>query len=401
MSTIPLNDTTPRVQYTATAGQTEFTFPFWATATEDLSVYVDGTLLTPVTQFSATGLLESAGGNVTLVTPAADGQIITIERNIPFERISEFQEGGTFKASILNLELSKQLAMMQQLKRDIARKIGLPPTTNISNPNLVMPEPVDGKALVFDGTSGLMRASEVSIDELDSAIAATIDSTAASATAATSAADAAATSATGAASAKAAAEAARDEALTYIGYNKVTGADTTAEPLDSKLVAGQLMFKTVVNPGGDESLSLGVSVADQAAAEAGTSNAVAMTPLRTNDAIAALSAVKKVETSGYFTPSAGGTVTFSHTLGGVPSLVLIYAKCTSADGGYSVDDIVGVGHNGMAVSASNAGHGIKLTSSAVEMKFGSTQIGQYFNWSSGAYFVMNPSSWEFFIVAAL
>ena len=397
MSTIPLNDTTPRVQYTAAAGQTIFIYPFWATAATDLSVYVDGVALVPVADFTATGLLSPTGGNITLTTPTADGQMVTIERNIPFERVSEFQEGGTFKASILNLELSKQLAMMQQLKRDIDRKIGPSPGSSVVAGALVLPEPIDGRAIVFDGIEGGLRTSEVSIDSIDAAIV----TAQASAAAASSAASAATTEAATATAARAAAESARDTAVASIGQSKITPADTTPAPLDSKLAAGQLMFKSISDAGGNEVLSMGVAIADAAMAEEGTSNTVAMTPLRTKDAIGTLSAIKKVEVSGLFTPSTGGVVTFNHALGGVPTLALVYAQCTAAEGGYAVGDIVGLGHNGIAIAASNSGHALRTSATAIELKFAATHIGHCFNFSTGAYFIMDASRWEYFIVAAL
>ena len=397
MSTIPLNDTTPRVQYTAAAGQTIFIYPFWVTSASDLNVYVEGDALIADVDFTVDGLLSPTGGNVTLMSATTEGQVVTIERNIPFERTSEFQEGGTFKASILNLELSKQLAMMQQLKRDIDRKIGPSPVSSVVAGTLTLPDPIDGRAIVFDGTDGSLRTSSIAVDSLDTAI--TVAQT--SATSASNAATTATTAASTATTASTAAEAARDTALASIGMSKITPADTTPAPLDSKLAAGQLMFKSVSDAGGNEVLAMGVAVADEATAEAGTSNLVAMTPLRTKDAIGALSSVKKVDVSGMFTPSTGGVVTFNHTLGGVPNLVLVYAQCTSATGGYSVGDIVGLGHNGIAITASNSGHVVRLSDTVVELKFATTQIGHCFNFSTGAYFVMNASDWDYYIVAAL
>lgn len=282
MSTIPLNDSTPRVQYTAAAGQTVFIYPFWVTHGADLNVYIEGNLL-EASSFTTSGILNPTGGNVTLLTPAAEGQIVTIERNIPFERVSEFQEGGTFKASILNLELSKQLAMMQQLKRDIQRKIGLSPTSSVSVPNLTLPDPVDGKALVFDGTDGRLRASVANIDNLDNALT-TANTAASTATAAASTANTAASTAT---AAQTAAEAARDVALANIGNAKITAADTTPAKLDDKLTVSGIAVKSIVNPAGDEDLNIDVPVATQAEAEAGTSATVAMTPLSAQQHLAA------------------------------------------------------------------------------------------------------------------
>jgi hypothetical protein len=76
---------------------------------------------------------------------------------------------------------------------------------------------------------------------------------AAQATAATTQATAAATSATAAAASATAASAA-------IGGVKVTGADTNAAPLSTKVSPGTGLTKTVTNPGGNEGLTLAVDV---------------------------------------------------------------------------------------------------------------------------------------------
>ena len=359
MSTIPLNDTTPRVQYTATSGQTVFIYPFWATHAADLSVYVDGSLL-DAASFTASGLLNPTGGNIALLTPAAEGQIITIERNMPFERVSEFQEGGTFKASVLNLELSKQLAMMQQLKRDMQRKIGLSPTSSVSVPNLTLPDPVDGKALVFDGVDGRLRTSVANIDNLDGAVATATNA----ATTATAAASAAAVAADDAAAAQTAAESARDTALANIGNAKITANDTTPAPLYNKLAAGQLMFKSVSNGGGDEVLAMGVAIADQATAEAGVSDAVAMTPLRTQQHLEAKQQTLLLEQDEIFTATAGVAIV-------IPS---------------DVDTVeITIGNTG--VVAANVNAVIQIFSGGSQI-LGSFRGGGYVQTSSGAgYFI--------------
>ena len=243
MPTTPLNDTAPRVQYEAAAGQTEFTFPFWVTAEADLNVYAGNTLQTLNTDYTATGILNINGGTVVFTNGRPAGEVITIERAMPFERVSEFQEAGTFKASVLNLELSKMVAMMQQVKGDIGRKLGLSATSRVAAANLVLPDPQDGKALVFDGTGGAMRTSVVNVDNIDSAV---LDAQTA-AGAATSARDTALQAETDAQSARLASESARDEAMASVGNVLVSTDDTTAGKLVDKLDG-----ITIQNPAGNE-----------------------------------------------------------------------------------------------------------------------------------------------------
>ena len=74
---LQISDTSPRVQYTATAGQTTFSVPFEFFDDEDLLVIntnaggVDTTLTlnsnpTLVTQYSVTGAGVNGGGSITL-----------------------------------------------------------------------------------------------------------------------------------------------------------------------------------------------------------------------------------------------------------------------------------------------------------------------------------------------
>ena len=243
MPTSPLNDTPPRIQYEASAGQTEFTFPFWVTAEADLNVYVGSSLQTLNTDYTASGILNTNGGTVTFTSSRTAGEVITIERAMPFERVSEFQEAGTFKASVLNLELSKMVAMMQQIKGDIGRKIGLSTTSQVNQAELVLPDPDDGKALVFDGTTGAMRTSVVNVDSIDSAV---LDAQNA-ATVATSARDTTLQAEASVQSAQAASESARDEAVASVGNILVSPDDTTAGKLVDKLDG-----VTIQNPAGNE-----------------------------------------------------------------------------------------------------------------------------------------------------
>lgn len=127
MATIPINDTAPRIAYTATAGQTVFPYPFWISAEEDIIVYQNGTALTLTTDYTVSDVLEPTGGDITLVTGASVNDSIVIVRDIPVKRTSEFQTGGSFQASVLNASLSKQVAMIQQVENNQSRSLQLNP----------------------------------------------------------------------------------------------------------------------------------------------------------------------------------------------------------------------------------------------------------------------------------
>ncbi len=123
---IIISDTEPRVQYTATAGQTSFTVGFEFFDNADLKVFNGTSLLTfsasptNATQYSVSGAGQTGGGSITLGSPGATvNDIITISRDVAIQRVTDFPTSGAFQIGSLNTELDKIIAMCQQLERDL------------------------------------------------------------------------------------------------------------------------------------------------------------------------------------------------------------------------------------------------------------------------------------------
>lgn len=150
-STVPINDISPRAQYVATAGQTAFPFTFWLPESTDMAVYHNGTLLTLGTDYSISGVGTPTGGTVTLTTGAALNDTVILSREIAFARTAEFQSGGTFQASVLNAEQSREIAMLQQLKRDLGRKFGINTTATYTG-SLNLPDAQGGTLLGWNAS---------------------------------------------------------------------------------------------------------------------------------------------------------------------------------------------------------------------------------------------------------
>lgn len=108
---------------------------------------------------------DEDGGNIELVTPALAGDIYTLRLNPPIERVTDFQTAGDFFAIVLNEELDLQTQMIQCLRRDLNRAARLADDSTIES--VLLPAPVDGRALLWDGTSGLLKNSSASIDILN------------------------------------------------------------------------------------------------------------------------------------------------------------------------------------------------------------------------------------------
>ncbi len=144
---ITISDTEPRVQYTATSGQTNFSVPFEFFTTADIKVFNGTTELSfnaspsSVSQYSVTGAGVSGGGSITLGGGATLNDVITISRDLAVARSTDFPTSGAFQIDSLNTELDKIIAMIQQVERDLKFSPKAAATTantfNLTFPNLV------------------------------------------------------------------------------------------------------------------------------------------------------------------------------------------------------------------------------------------------------------------------
>jgi len=163
---LQISDTTPRVQYTATSGQTSFSVPFEFFAVADLKVYNGTTLLTYSTspssasQYSVTGAGVTGGGSITLGSPGATlNDVITIVRDLAIERLSDFPVSGNFPIQTLNSELDKIVAMLQQLEEQFARTLQYPVTTTTGF-DVDLPELVANRVLSVNADATALLAEQ-------------------------------------------------------------------------------------------------------------------------------------------------------------------------------------------------------------------------------------------------
>jgi hypothetical protein len=119
MATLTVGDLTPRDQYTATNLQTVFTYSFPIFNNSDLKVYIGSTEQTLTTDYTVSGAGTSNGGEVTLVTGATTGDIVTVYRDLPVERTTDYATGGALLAENLNDDLDKLAMMIQQVEFDL------------------------------------------------------------------------------------------------------------------------------------------------------------------------------------------------------------------------------------------------------------------------------------------
>lgn len=140
---------TPLVRYTANGTDIIYEYPFPIFASEDIQIFFDGVLQTQ--GFFISGAGDTNGGEVTFDTAPASGVVITILRQVPYERITDFLESGEFSAKSLNNELDYLMASVQQLQRDqeVMLRFAQSETTAITD--LPSRNNRANKALGFDG----------------------------------------------------------------------------------------------------------------------------------------------------------------------------------------------------------------------------------------------------------
>lgn len=139
----------PRVQYVADGRQTVFVFAFPVFAASDLKVHLDAAPAT--TGFAVSGVGDTCGGAVAFDAPPAEGTVVTLERRLAVERLSDFLESGPLAARTLNEQLDRLTAILQQVGADQDRMLRWPATDLDAPAELPSRAARAGKVLGFDG----------------------------------------------------------------------------------------------------------------------------------------------------------------------------------------------------------------------------------------------------------
>lgn len=149
---IQIGDVGPRIQYAADGEQTEFTYPFPIFVATDLEVYLGGVL--QEAGYTVLGAGLSTGGLCVFDAAPADGAVVTLRRRLAIARTADFQESGDFRAKVINDELDRLVAMVQQVADDAKRTLKLAPTDGDAEFMLPVKEDRKGKVLTFDAETG-------------------------------------------------------------------------------------------------------------------------------------------------------------------------------------------------------------------------------------------------------
>jgi len=145
---------TPRNQYTATGGQTIFPYTFLTYDQDELLVTQNGVTLLVTVNYTVSGLGVVTGGNVTLLSGATAGDVITISRDMELKRDTDYQDNGDFLAETVNLDFNRLWMTVQEINaaNDLALKLdNTDDLTGIDSPFYLPSKALrSGKGLGFD-----------------------------------------------------------------------------------------------------------------------------------------------------------------------------------------------------------------------------------------------------------
>jgi len=143
----------PRIQYLATGAEVAFTYPFPIFRREDLAVSLGDAEVTE--GFAVTGAGRSEGGTVLFAEPPPAGTVVTLRRRLALGRVTDFQENGELRASVLNDELDLQAAALQQVAEEGARALRFAPTDTAPSPELPARAVRANRLVGFDAAGAL------------------------------------------------------------------------------------------------------------------------------------------------------------------------------------------------------------------------------------------------------
>jgi len=179
MAHVTIPDTSPRVQYQVSGSSTtDFVIPYAYFDETDILVYVDGTLKTlgELQDYTITGdyvdpdetdaSLGFTGGTVVLNSGVTNA-VVTIVRDVPVKRETDFNISGPFNITALNTELDKVTAQIQQQEQANQYHLRVDQFDQYTDLTIPVKDDRKGKVLAFDSTTGDPIAGPDSSDVQD------------------------------------------------------------------------------------------------------------------------------------------------------------------------------------------------------------------------------------------
>lgn len=103
---------TPYIIYNANGLTTVFPFEFYIINAGDIQVSLNGDVIT--SGYSVTGVGNVGGGDVTFLTPPANGTVVMLERVVPTYRLTDYQDNGDLLADTVNKDFDRLWMAIQR-----------------------------------------------------------------------------------------------------------------------------------------------------------------------------------------------------------------------------------------------------------------------------------------------
>lgn len=103
---------TPYIIYNANGLTTVFPFEFYIINAGDIQVSLNGDVIT--SGYSVSGVGNVGGGDVTFLTPPANGTVVMLERVVPTFRLTDYQDNGDLLADTVNKDFDRLWMAIQR-----------------------------------------------------------------------------------------------------------------------------------------------------------------------------------------------------------------------------------------------------------------------------------------------
>jgi len=162
------NSTSGRIEYTASSGQTVFNFAFKIYEDTDIKVYQTPSGQTPndisdllvLTTDYTVSIVGDSGGSITLVSGAGTGDSVTLVRELPIARDTDYQTNGDLLADTLNLDQDYQTYLIADKDAQNERFLTLPENAQAFSQVLPFPTANYGMFVNSAGTAFEFRVGD-------------------------------------------------------------------------------------------------------------------------------------------------------------------------------------------------------------------------------------------------
>ncbi|MFI2853811.1 phage tail fiber protein [Klebsiella aerogenes] len=110
--------------YTANGQTTVFTYEFYIISASDLEVSINGSVVT--SGYTISGVGNKDGGDITFLTPPANGSVVMLERVVPTYRLTDYQDNGDLLADTVNKDFDRIWMAIQRAFIDLGLALTRP-----------------------------------------------------------------------------------------------------------------------------------------------------------------------------------------------------------------------------------------------------------------------------------